>query len=31
MIGQYPPEAQADVSIAHDDGEAEIFRWLYTV
>ncbi len=31
MIGQYPPEAQADVSLAHDDGEAEILRWLYTI
>lgn len=31
MIGQYPPEAEADVSLAHDAGEEQILRWLYTI
>jgi predicted ester cyclase len=31
MIGQYPPEAQADVSLAHDEGEAELLRWLHHI
>jgi predicted ester cyclase len=31
MIGQYSPEAEADVSIAHNDIEAETLRWLHEV
>ena len=29
MIGQYPPEAEADVSIARTDGEAVLLGWLH--
>jgi predicted ester cyclase len=29
MIGQYPPEAEADLSIAHTDGEARLLTWLH--
>ena len=29
MIGQYPPEAEADLSIAHSDGEAVLLGWLH--
>ena len=29
MIGQYPPEAEADLSIAHSDGEATLLGWLH--
>ena len=29
LIGQYPPEAEADVSIAHSDGEAVLLGWLH--
>jgi pimeloyl-ACP methyl ester carboxylesterase/predicted ester cyclase len=31
LLGQYPPEAEADVSIAHSDGEAELLRWLHHI
>ena len=31
LLGQYPPEAEADVSIAHDEGEAELLRWLHHI
>jgi len=31
LLGQYPPEAEADVSIAHDEIEAETLRWLHEV
>ena len=29
LIGQYPPEAEADLSIAHDDTERELLQWLH--
>ena len=29
MIGQYPPEAEADVSIANTDSEAVLLGWLH--
>ena len=29
MNGQYPPEAEADVSIAHTDSEAVLLGWLH--
>jgi predicted ester cyclase len=29
MIGQYPPDAAADLSIAHTDGEASLLGWLH--
>ena len=31
LLGQYPPETDADVSIAHTDGEAACLRWLHEV
>ncbi|MDX0403599.1 ester cyclase [Sinorhizobium medicae] len=31
LLGQYPPEAEADVSIAHNDIEAHTLRWLHEV
>lgn len=31
MIGQYPPEAEADVSIATTDLERQTLRWLHDV
>lgn len=31
MIGQYPPEEVADVSIAHSETEAECLRWLHEI
>jgi predicted ester cyclase len=31
MLGQYPPEAEADTSLAHDDLEAETLSWLHEV
>ncbi|MGI4876473.1 MAG: alpha/beta fold hydrolase [Janthinobacterium lividum] len=31
LLGQYPPESQADVSIAHNDGEADLLRWLHHI
>jgi predicted ester cyclase/predicted alpha/beta hydrolase family esterase len=31
LLGQYPPETEADVSIAHNDGEAELLRWLHHI
>lgn len=31
LLGQYPPEAEADVSLAHTDLEAETLRWLHEV
>lgn len=30
-LGQYPPEAEADVSLAHSDVEAWVLRWLHEV
>ena len=29
LLGQYPPEAEADVSLAHNDIEAYTLRWLH--
>ncbi|GIL39587.1 ester cyclase [Roseiterribacter gracilis] len=31
LLGQYPPEAEADVSIAHTDTEAQLLRWLHHI
>jgi pimeloyl-ACP methyl ester carboxylesterase/predicted ester cyclase len=31
LLGQYPPESEADVSIAHKEGEAELLRWLHHI
>lgn len=31
MLGQYPPETEADVSIAHDEGEAQLLRDLHHI
>lgn len=31
LLGQYPPEAEADTSIAKTDLEAETLRWLHEV
>lgn len=31
LLGQYPPETKADLSLAHDDGEAEILEWLHHI
>ena len=29
LLGQYPPEAKADLSIANTDGEATLLTWLH--
>jgi predicted ester cyclase len=31
LLGQYPPETEADVSIAHSENEAEVLRWLHHI
>ncbi len=31
LLGQYPPETEADLSIAHTDTEAEVLRWLHHI
>ena len=31
LLGQYPPEAEADLSIAHTDTEREVLGWLHEV
>ena len=31
LLGQYPPETEADTSIAHNDGEAQLLRDLHHV
>ncbi len=31
LLGQYPPESEADVSIAHTDNEAQVLRWLHHI
>ena len=31
LLGQYPPEAEADVSIAHGNSEAELLHWLHEI
>ena len=31
LIGQYPPEAEPDLSIAHDDAEREVLGWLHEI
>jgi predicted ester cyclase len=29
LLGQYPPEAEADLSLAHSDAEADCLRWMH--
>ncbi|MVW46533.1 ester cyclase, partial [Enterobacteriaceae bacterium TzEc013] len=31
MLGQYPPEMECDVSIAHTDTEEQCLRWLHEI
>ncbi len=31
MLGQLPPEAEADTSLAHTDAEAECLRWFHEI
>jgi predicted ester cyclase len=31
LLGQYPPEAEADLSIAHNDVERDVLGWLHEV
>ncbi|OHT20606.1 ester cyclase [Edaphosphingomonas haloaromaticamans] len=31
LLGQYPPETEADVSIAHNEGEAQLLRDLHHI
>lgn len=31
LLGQYPPETEADTSIAHNDGEAQLLRDLHHI
>ena len=31
LLGQYPPETEADLSIAHSETEAEVLRWLHHI
>ena len=31
LLGQYPPEAKADLSIAHTDTEAQLLEWLHHI
>lgn len=31
LLGQHPPESEADVSIAHDEGEAQLLRDLHHI
>jgi predicted ester cyclase len=31
LLGQYPPQAKADVSIAHNDLEAQLLEWLHHI
>ena len=31
LLGQYPPESEADVSIAHTDSEAQVLGWLHHI
>jgi pimeloyl-ACP methyl ester carboxylesterase/predicted ester cyclase len=31
LLGQYPPESEADVSIAHTPGEEQMLRWLHHI
>ena len=31
LLGQYPPESHADVSLAHNDVESETLNWLHEV
>jgi predicted ester cyclase len=31
LLGQNPPEAEADLSLAHTDIEAEVLRWLHHI
>jgi predicted ester cyclase len=31
LVGQYPPAAEADLSIAHNDSEAQLLGWLHHI
>ncbi len=31
LLGQYPPEAEPDLSIAHDETEREVLAWMHEV
>ena len=31
LLGQYPPEAKADLSIAHTNNEAQLLEWLHHI
>ena len=31
MLGQYPPETEPDISMAHTESEAECLRWLHEI
>lgn len=31
LLGQYPPESEADLSIAHTETEADVLRWLHEI
>ncbi len=31
LLGQYPPESEADISIAHNETEREVLRWLHHI
>ena len=31
LLGQYPPETEADVSIAHNELEEQMLRWLHQI
>jgi pimeloyl-ACP methyl ester carboxylesterase/predicted ester cyclase len=31
LLGQYPPESEPDLSLAHNDQEVEVLRWLHHI
>jgi len=31
LLGQYPPESEADLSIANNEGEAQLLTWLHHI
>lgn len=31
LLGQYPPESEPDLSIAHTESEADLLRWLHEI
>jgi predicted ester cyclase len=31
LLGQYPPEAEADLSLAHNDTERDVLGWLHEI